>query len=91
MIKHYQHFRTKGYCVYFLVRQCAIVYIGVTTTLASRADQHIKTGKRFDHILFREFETESKARHYEKVKIVLLKPEYNLEKDKFVAERLMIH
>lgn len=41
-------------CIYFLVRDLAVVYIGRTRSLAKRLDEHEADGKRFDACAFIE-------------------------------------
>jgi hypothetical protein len=64
-------------CVYFLIRDNVVVYVGQSITLAARLRQH--TDKTFDRVLFLRV-PKSQLLTVERKFIVALKPEYNKEK-----------
>jgi predicted GIY-YIG superfamily endonuclease len=64
-------------CVYFLVRDDVVTYVGQTTNLYLRITHH-RRDKRFDHVLYLSVEIEDLDR-VERGFIAALQPEYNLQ------------
>ena len=64
-------------CVYFLIDKTEIVYVGKSTNLATRIQQH-KNAKEFDRVLYLPIE-ENRLDVIERYFIETLEPKYNQE------------
>lgn len=67
----------KFYCVYFLIQNSRIVYVGYSTNFGSRISSHMNSEKVFDSYYLIRCETESEALELEKYYIKNINPYFN--------------
>lgn len=67
----------KFYCVYFLIQNSRIVYVGYSTNFGSRISAHMNSEKVFDSYYLIRCETESEALELEKHYIQTINPYFN--------------
>lgn len=83
----------KFYCVYFLIQNLRIVYVGYSTNFGSRISAHMNSEKVFDSYYLIRCETESEALELEKHYIQTINPYFNglhCDKSKSDSEGIVI-